>query len=360
MADSEKYAISSDYGFLAMIMGYVQKRIKNLNSFCVICDFPHVFAVGNMLKPGVCSRELCCWSFQKLGVGSDAASSFSTEAEVVELLIYMARIAAKSNRRDLIFDPYPQVMAGEKEVLFDPNNKNYEQVVSVLSKFPSVLDMTREKDFSTLKEKMDHMDPNCYPLLQWIITSNRSLIVLLPKEKRVESMVTPHQYLLLSAPPEKEEIFKNFKEKYGSIFAFHGSGIENWHSILRKGLINASGTKLQVNGAAYGSGIYLSPSGATSFGYSRMNAYNTGNKKTEHSEDNFINSENIFCIAICEVINHEIRKSGNIWVQPHTDYVVTRFLFVYKSADPGTAMNVNTETGTISNELRAALQVYNY
>lgn len=38
-----------------------------------------------------------------------------------------------------------------------------------------------------------------------------------------------------------------------------GSPVENWHSILRKGLINYSGTELQLNGTACGNGIYLSP-----------------------------------------------------------------------------------------------------
>ena len=49
-----------------------------------------------------------------------------------------------------------------------------------------------------------------------------------------------------------------------------GSHIENWHSIMRVGLINATGTKHQVHGAAYGKGIYLSPHASVSFGYSGM------------------------------------------------------------------------------------------
>jgi hypothetical protein len=49
-----------------------------------------------------------------------------------------------------------------------------------------------------------------------------------------------------------------------------GSSIENWHCILRQGLKNASGTKLQVNGAAYGNGIYLSPHFGTSLGYCKI------------------------------------------------------------------------------------------
>ena len=49
---------------------------------------------------------------------------------------------------------------------------------------------------------------------------------------------------------------------------YSGSNIENWHSIVRRGLLNASGTNLQIHGAAHGSGIYLSPKAAVSFGYS--------------------------------------------------------------------------------------------
>ena len=49
-----------------------------------------------------------------------------------------------------------------------------------------------------------------------------------------------------------------------------GSPLENWHSILRHGLMNASDTKYQVNGRVHGSGIYISPLAGHSFGYSRM------------------------------------------------------------------------------------------
>ena len=44
---------------------------------------------------------------------------------------------------------------------------------------------------------------------------------------------------------------------------------------MRIGLINASGTKHQMHGAAYGNGIYLSPHASVSFGYSGM-GYNRG------------------------------------------------------------------------------------
>ncbi len=36
-------------------------------------------------------------------------------------------------------------------------------------------------------------------------------------------MNTPHQYVLLTAPPEKEGAFQKLKNAHGTIFAFHGS-----------------------------------------------------------------------------------------------------------------------------------------
>lgn len=55
--------------------------------------------------------------------------------------------------------------------------------------------------------------------------------------------------------PRVNAQFKELRKQHGSYFAFHGSGIENWHSILRRGLLNCSGTKLQTTGAAYGPGV---------------------------------------------------------------------------------------------------------
>jgi poly [ADP-ribose] polymerase 6/8 len=118
-------------------------------------------------------------------------------------------------------------------------------------------------------------------------------------ENTIKSMRTQHQYLLLSAPPEKEERFRELKATHGSCFAFHGSSVENWHSIMRRGLVNASGTALQVNGAAYGNGIYLSPNASTSFGYSRIHQ-SAGQINANAGSNRFLASENMHCIAICE------------------------------------------------------------
>lgn len=43
-----------------------------------------------------------------------------------------------------------------------------------------------------------------------------------------------------------------------SVYAFHGTSLENLHSILHTGLVVLSGTALERTGALHGSGIYCS------------------------------------------------------------------------------------------------------
>eukprot|EP01120_Amphizonella_sp_Union-15-10_P012160 TRINITY_DN5362_c0_g1_i1.p1 TRINITY_DN5362_c0_g1~~TRINITY_DN5362_c0_g1_i1.p1 ORF type:complete len:176 (-),score=21.54 TRINITY_DN5362_c0_g1_i1:160-687(-) len=174
-------------------------------------------------------------------------------------------------------------------------------------------------------------------------------------------MKTPHQYLLLSAPPEKENKFRKLKVKHGSTFAFHGSSIENWHSILRRGLLNASGTNLQVNGKAHGDGIYLSPRAETSFGYCkfRSDPQPVTQKSNDTSNGNrFLSSSNVLCIALCEVVKKDLRKNGDIWVQPVEDSVVTRFFFVYSGSIVYDAHGCYTESPEFIQEVERAMNVH--
>ncbi|XP_036312752.1 protein mono-ADP-ribosyltransferase PARP6 isoform X4 [Pipistrellus kuhlii] len=306
-----------EYGFLVQIMKYAEQRIPTLNEYCVVCDEQHVFQNGSMLKPAVCTRELCVFSFYTLGVMSGAAEEVATGAEVVDLLVAMCRAALESPRKSIIFEPYPSVVdpTDPKTLAFNPKKKNYERLQKALDSVMSIREMT-QGSYLEIKKQMDKLDPLAHPLLQWIISSNRSHIVKLPLSRQLKFMHTSHQFLLLSSPPAKEARFRTAKKLYGSTFAFHGSHIENWHSILRNGLVNASYTKLQLHGAAYGKGIYLSPISSISFGYSGMGKgqhrmpskdelvqrYNRMNTipQTRSIQSRFLQSRNLNCIALCE------------------------------------------------------------
>ncbi|MEJ1288758.1 poly (ADP-ribose) polymerase family member 6 [Cricetulus griseus] len=382
-----------EYGFLVQIMKYAEQRIPTLNEYCVVCDEQHVFQNGSMLKPAVCTRELCVFSFYTLGVMSGAAEEVATGAEVVDLLVAMCRAALESPRKSIIFEPYPSVVdpTDPKTLAFNPKKKNYERLQKALDSVMSIREMT-QGSYLEIKKQMDKLDPLAHPLLQWIISSNRSHIVKLPLSRQLKFMHTSHQFLLLSSPPAKEARFRTAKKLYGSTFAFHGSHIENWHSILRNGLVNASYTKLQpwgaqahifilvfpckLHGAAYGKGIYLSPISSISFGYSGMGKgqhrmpskdelvqrYNRMNTipQTRSIQSRFLQSRNLNCIALCEVItSKDLQKHGNIWVCPVSDHVCTRFFFVYEDGQVGDA-NINTQDPKIQKEIMRVIgtQVY--
>ncbi|XP_058593150.1 protein mono-ADP-ribosyltransferase PARP6 isoform X4 [Neofelis nebulosa] len=366
-----------EYGFLVQIMKYAEQRIPTLNEYCVVCDEQHVFQNGSMLKPAVCTRELCVFSFYTLGVMSGAAEEVATGAEVVDLLVAMCRAALESPRKSIIFEPYPSVVdpTDPKTLAFNPKKKNYERLQKALDSVMSIREMT-QGSYLEIKKQMDKLDPLAHPLLQWIISSNRSHIVKLPLSRQLKFMHTSHQFLLLSSPPAKEARFRTAKKLYGSTFAFHGSHIENWHSILRNGLVNASYTKLQLHGAAYGKGIYLSPISSISFGYSGMGKgqhrmpskdelvqrYNRMNTipQTRSIQSRFLQSRNLNCIALCEVItSKDLQKHGNIWVCPVSDHVCTRFFFVSPGPRTSAAMSKpHSDVGTAfiqTQQLHAAM-----
>ena len=107
------------------------------------------------------------------------------------------------------------------------------------------------------------------------------------------------------------------------VVSHSGSNIENWHSIMRKGLINATGTQYQVglsdwthpwgfihgvcsfhtcnvsvqlHGAAHGSGVYLSPKSNVSFGYTTTLPAHKKAKLVSWLEANCLTVSYVYCV----------------------------------------------------------------
>jgi len=66
--------------------------------------------------------------------------------------------------------------------------------------------------------------------------TNRYHFSLIPKEYQIRHVSTNYQYFIKHEDIVKHVNFKKLRAEKGSIFAFHGSPQENWHSILRSGL----------------------------------------------------------------------------------------------------------------------------
>jgi hypothetical protein len=372
--DPQKAVPPRTQGFLVQVAEYVCHRLPTCSSFCVNCDQRHVFNDGGMLKPAVCARDLCAFQFQELNLGTDAAEDIAADAGVVDMLVCFAQAASKSHRATDVFSPFPQVVDPEnpKKLAFSPANPDYDKLKLVLSQFPSVQYLSQAKDHKDLQHRVSRAHRLASPLLQWIIHSNRSHILKIPDSKQVSKMATPHQYLLVTAPPKQQQRFRELKAQYGSKFAFHGSPIENWHCILREGLKSASGTKLQLHGAALGNGVYLAPEAGTSFGYCQGGYDGRGSNKAKNQqrEDQMAPSDaaqrylgrNPLCLALCEVINKDIKDCGWAWVTPDPEHVITRFFFVFDTDENGrrhmdTARSFNVSHGTNLEDIKKALEL---
>jgi hypothetical protein len=192
-------------------------------------------------------------------------------------------------------------------------------------------------------------------MFEWIVSSNKARLIKMDPQQHVSFMGTKHQFRINLANAERHHTFEALKRQHGASWVFHGSRVENWHSIMRNGLRNFSGTKNQLNGQAYGSGIYLSPDASTSFGYSNMSSGSSPAAMATHMAEDYIARDSFHCIAIGEVINHDLRKNGSIWVMPHDDHVMLRFLFVYTNGFSA-GYNAKLEDATTANVLNGILE----
>lgn len=344
-------------GFFGRAMRYALQRIPSLPEFCVVCDQPHLFGIGNMMQSSCCSRPLCVFRFQQLDVGKDITRSLAMQDGVVDLLVSIARAAASSQRWDAIFNPFPHVFSasavGPGEASLDPQKKDIDLARQVMSCIPDMRTVASSTNPGQIRETLTRSHPLAYPLFNWIVSSSKSYLVKIPEALNIPFMKTKLQFVLVTGSPESYAKFSEAKARHGTEWAFHGSRAENWHSIMRNGLKNASNTPLQLNGTAYGSGIYLSPHASVSFNYSQMS--NQDGKGYDNSD--YIDTSGMHCLAICEVVKLDIKKHGNIWVQPHEECVVTRFLFVY-SGPSSSAGNVNLEEAGNADILNERVRVF--
>ena len=168
-----------------------------------------------------------------------------------------------------------------------------ETIVVLLETLPSVKDLrtylVQQGRFSepNLRGWKERISPAALGLLRWIIASNRSCIVQVDKCPGQEGMdmvskirldqkcsnVSDNwvQFRFAQGAPDKEQRFltalkteqASLDARFPTLFAFHGSPLQNWHSIIRHGL----DFKETMHGRAYGHGVYHAMDQNTSVGY---------------------------------------------------------------------------------------------
>jgi ubiquitin-conjugating enzyme E2 Q len=232
----------------------------------------------------------------------------------------------------------------------DLSDDQKRQAISVLlDLIPPVAEMKKyliRKAQSSLSSWVDRLPPAVLGILRWIIASNRACIMQVDDEDddgsgsrkvedRLYGMPGWAQFRFAMGAPDKERRFihavretsNRLNLKYPTLFAWHGSPIQNWHSIIREGLhFNET-----LHGRAYGNGVYHALDVNTSMGYSQY-----GNGMSWSNSDLRIQQ----ALALNEIVNapKEFTSSSPHLVVAQLDWIQTRYLFVNTRRDMATTV----------------------
>jgi ubiquitin-conjugating enzyme E2 Q len=221
-----------------------------------------------------------------------------------------------------------------------PKQEKADALNAILNTLPTV---TAMKDFieqghaghlRALAEWKDRIHPGALQVLQWIVGSNRSVIMYDDNpQHQVSGMDGYLQFRFAQGAPDKEQLFVSAVSKaaarlklaYPTLFAWHGSGLSNWHSIVREGLHY----KYIAHGRSYGNGIYMAQDFNTSLTYTGHGGYRTnGGDATNVWQKSQLKCQ--FAISLNEVVNApaEFVSHNPFLVVQHVDWVQPRYLFV--------------------------------
>lgn len=193
---------------------------------------------------------------------------------------------------------------------------------------------------ASLSTWADRISPAASGILRWIIASNRACIVAVDNpddqdqrsDQRVRGMENWMQFKFAMGAPDKERRFidstrskqQQLNLAHPTIFAWHGSPMWNWHSIIREGLHFRD----TAHGRAYGHGVYHSLDVNTSLGYSGGHYHYSGSGSPRGWPSSALN---ISCaLALNEIVNAPsefVSRSPHL-VVAQLDWIQTRYMFV--------------------------------
>ena len=278
-------------------------------------------------------------------------SSLSSENEHLPAPKYGqdgSRASQSSSVVDIQFCQYDR----QFDRLSDPEKA--QTIIMLLELLPPVKEMRdyllrqSQKGEPKLKHWVDRINPASRSILRWIISSNRSVILQVdsvPEEpsqtesvpnisanetsprldQKVTGMDSWIQFRFAQGSPDKEQRFidslksmsSKLNPRYPTLFAWHGSSVSNWSSIISTGL-DFNDT---VNGRAYGHGCYFSQDLTVSHGYSsRAPIPAWPGSQLQIST----------ALAMTEIVNSPLDYTSRTpyLVVQHVDWIQCRYLFV--------------------------------
>lgn len=223
-----------------MLGPMVQERLIRARELCSICGTEAPYEVSAArLRPWICDLEMCSQIRDRFGAGIDPLQELLHNPEMVHLLLTLGSLNDDKDTflncrvllDQMIFPPWPITDAGREVTTHTGapvSGRNKLQLRKVIGACQTYLRYSGQQ--TVLKHTM-----HCFDVVDF---NARHLAE-----------------------------FQQASTTHGSSTAYHGSSASKWLYILNGGLRNMSGTKGQVNGAAFGAGIYLAEDFNLAYGY---------------------------------------------------------------------------------------------
>ncbi|KAJ8597247.1 hypothetical protein M405DRAFT_587353 [Rhizopogon salebrosus TDB-379] len=339
---------------LETAFAYFLRRLTLCSRYCVVCH-KKIDTDFEALKPYVCNSGLCAYQYYSLNFGPSLEYDICKNTEMVDLLVSLAYSAAAGGALD---EPLPRGLSlkvpnlnpttGE---LTDNSLRDFDTlditemrlvIKYLIDALPPIKDMKKhlEKRVSagTNRPKLKDFDPDILPaawsILRWCVASCTAHLQELTEEEDLVQNISSEwrQFRFTVGAPDKEAKFRDALEKettgdanakrYPTLYAFHGSPLRNWHSIIRHGLWY----KTIAHGRSYGNGVYFAHDGTTSTGYAAASGACWPNSTTCPT----------ICVALAEIINvpHKFTSSSPYYVVQNTEWIMCRYLLVKNINDP--------------------------
>ncbi|KAF9461901.1 hypothetical protein BDZ94DRAFT_1262434 [Collybia nuda] len=359
---------------------YLIRRLSLCTRYCIVCH-NRLANDYEALKPYVCDSKLCAYQYYSLNRGPSLEYEIIHNPQTVDLLVSIAHSAATegviedplpvgmglrvpqpdSNKIPPVHNhrvmpgfaarvqvgPASPAPAPQREFTigsdglgdFDDLSLPLMRVSisEMIDSLPPIDDMKkhleRKVKAGKSKPKLKDLDPNVLPaawsILRWCVASCTSYLEEITSgDERVHGLDPAwRQFRFSVGAPDAEAKFKasvresqatdKNAQQYPSLYAFHGSALKNWHSIIRHGLWYRQVT----NGRAYGDGVYLAKEGSISMGTYAQSGRSTWSKSKICPTN---------CVALAEVVNlpFQFVSHNPYFVIKDTHWIMCRYLLV--------------------------------
>jgi len=262
----------------------------------IYCETCCECSVWQVISETVMSAEECKTSvLRRLGDSGRDGPQY-------ELRLSFLSSALNSYRCDSILKPFPhQYMQSHT------TDKDFDCVRRDLESIPCLSELNEDYQ----------MSDNCWQLLHWVMTSGSFQLILRSIDsQQMCHILNANQLSLKNFKPtlifevvsQPKRSFTEAKERFGTFWAFHGSAVENFHSIVHNGLVNCLNKR-----ALYGSGTYMSSQLSVAIEFS---PFGRGWNKSSLGKE-------ISCVVVAEVVRHPEIIAQNSNGVPNAYYVVT-------------------------------------